>query len=98
MVLQFEARIAQPFSLGVDVTSVRGRFLIFTAVHCEEIFQFPLQRLERGPSHWVPVPALKHDVVQCGRAIRRRRHSVAVLDLVQHLRIRHSCNKTHLST
>jgi hypothetical protein len=62
--------------------SVGGRLLVLGVVHGEEVFELPLQGLERGPLQRVLVPALQHDVVQRGRAVGWARHAVPMLHLV----------------
>jgi hypothetical protein len=75
----------------ISVLRHAARLFVLGALHGEEVFQLPLQRLKRRPLHRVLVPALEHDVVQRSRTTGRTRHSVAVLHLVQHLGICHTC-------
>lgn len=82
--------VAQPVGRRVDVASVGRGLLVLRPVHREEVLQFPLERLEGRPFHGVAVPALHHDVVEGGGTARRTRHAVAVVDLVEDLRIRHA--------
>lgn len=55
----------------------------------EEVLQFPLQRLKRGPLQFVLLPALQHDVVDDSVAAGRAGHPVALRDPLHHLVVGH---------
>lgn len=77
--------------------SERCRLFVFTGVHCEEVFQFPLQCLKGGSSHWILVPTFKHDFVKSRIAVRRLRHSVPVFHLSQYFSVCHTLKTENLN-
>ena len=69
---------------------------IFARGQHKELLELPLQRLKRWPLHLVLGPALQHDLVEGARAAGWTRHPIAVLHLVQNLRVGHPCQ--HIET
>lgn len=61
----------------------------------EVVLQKGLQVLEGGPLLGVLLPALHHQLVERRGAVLRARHSVAPLDLLQHLPVVHACKWEH---
>ena len=71
-----------------------GSVGVFARWKGEELFQLPLKCLECRSVHLVLRPAFQHDVVEGLGAVAGARHSVAVLDLVQHFCVRHPYKTT----
>ena len=69
---------------------------IFARGQHKELLELPLQRLKSWPLHLVLGPALQHDLVEGARAAGWTRHPIAVLHLVQNLRVGHPCQ--HIET
>lgn len=61
-------------------------------IHVEEVFQLPLQGLERGPVLFILLPAVYHDVVHDFGAVGGARHPVALRNLLDHLVVAHGWN------
>ncbi len=68
------------------------RLRVLTARQCEELFQLPLQSLKRRPFHFVLPPALYHNLIKSNGSTRWGWHAVAILNLVKHLCICHTCS------
>ena len=86
-----DAALAQLYVALVCVWSIgNGSFFVLRPFNSEEIFEFPLQCFEGRSLHGVFVPCLQHDFVEGRWAVRRCRHSIAMLHLMQHLRIGHA--------
>lgn len=70
--------------------SVLMGFFVVALVHGEEVLELPLEGLEGGSTHWIFVPTLEHDLVECWIAVGRHWHTVAVLNLTEDFGVGHT--------
>lgn len=68
-------------------------FCIFAARNREELLEAPLEGLEGRPFRLILLPTVEHEFVERLRTAGWRRHTEAVLHLVENLGVRHSCWK-----
>lgn len=84
-----ERRFFSSLLCSLDNVLITIGIIIRCYIQVKEVLQLPLQSLKCGPILFILLPAVHHHVIHDFGAVGRRRHSVTMGNLLDHLKVCH---------